>query len=79
CYLAITDARGTWLVHEIRACSGGEGEPAGVDTIALRVVDHQLVWRYAHHIGWSSDRIDERVTVQCRARASGPECTASGE
>lgn len=78
CYLAITDARGTWLVHEILACSGGEGESAGVDTLALRVVDHQLVWRYAHHVRMG-DVTEERVTVHCGAGPSGPQCTASTE
>jgi hypothetical protein len=76
CYLALTDARGTWFVHEISACEGGEGEPAGIGTIALRAVDHQLVWQYEHHVRVDQHVTDERVTVQCRATSSGPSCTS---
>ncbi|HEX3479388.1 MAG TPA: hypothetical protein VHT91_30400 [Kofleriaceae bacterium] len=78
CYLAITDARGTWLVHEISACGSAEGMSAWLDTVALRVVDHKLRWQYAHHVRMD-EVTDERVTVECGAGGSAPECTDSTE
>jgi hypothetical protein len=78
CYLAITDARGTWLVHEITACGSAEGMSAGLDTVALRVVDHKLRWQYEHHVRMD-EVTNERVTVECGAGWSAPECTDSAE
>lgn len=78
CYLAITDARGTWLVHEINACGSAEGMSAWLQTVALRVVDHKLRWQYAHHVRMDGVT-DERVTVECGAGGSAPECTESTE
>jgi hypothetical protein len=79
CYLAVTDARGTWFVHEIGKCEGAEGERAGIGTIALHAVGQQLVWQYEHYTGGDDHVMNERGTVRCRAAASGssgPSCTS---
>jgi hypothetical protein len=78
CYLALTDAHGMWLVHEVTACSGAEGMSASLNTLSLRVIDHKLVWKYEHHVRMDEATTD-RVTVECSAGVSGPECTTSGE
>lgn len=79
CYLAVTDARGTWFVHEIGKCEGAEGERAGIGTIALHAVGQQLVWQYEHYAGGDDHVMNERGTVRCRAAvsgSSGPSCTS---
>jgi len=78
CYLAITDARGTWFVHEVTTCAGAEGVSAELETLAVRVVDHKLVWQYAHYMRMD-EVTNERVTVECGAGSSAPECSISTE
>jgi len=78
CYLALTDASGTWFVHEVNSCSSGEGVSASLETIAVGVVGEQLVWQYAHHVR-EDDVLDERRFVRCRATAGAPACSADDE
>ena len=78
CYLALTDASGTWFVHEVNACASGEGISASLDTIALGTARDQLVWHYAHHVR-DDDVLDERVFVRCRATTGAPACSMDDE
>jgi hypothetical protein len=80
CYLAVTDARGTWFVHEVIDCTPGEGISASLDTISLVADGQALVWRYHHRYDVSDGQpTEERVTVRCRSGTRAPECTAESE
>jgi hypothetical protein len=80
CYLTVTDARGTWFVHEVADCTPGEGTSASVDTISLSADGKLLVWRYDHRYdAGDGEKSEERITVRCRAGSSAPRCDAEPE
>ena len=72
CYLALTDARGTWFVDEIAACTGGEGISAYIETQHISGSGAGLTWQYHQHVR-DNDVTDVDVTVRCAG--SPPACT----